>query len=83
MTILFCGDPHGSFSQIIRSVTTKAPSAVVIVGDHDLEQPLEQVLAAVMVVNEFLALIDCIEKLVSIHSSSAFTRSTSNTVRSY
>ena len=48
MTILFCGDPHGSFSQIIRAVAAKAPSAVVIVGDHDLEQPLEQVLAAVI-----------------------------------
>ena len=48
MTILFCGDPHGSFSQIIRAVATKAPSAVVIVGDHDLERPLEEELALVV-----------------------------------
>ncbi len=48
VTILFCGDPHGSFSQIIRSVATKAPLAVVIVGDHDLERPLEEELALVV-----------------------------------
>ena len=48
MTVLFCGDPHGSFTQIVRAVMAKAPSAVVIVGDHDLEQPLEHVLAAVV-----------------------------------
>ncbi|WP_037452149.1 metallophosphoesterase family protein [Skermanella stibiiresistens] len=48
MTILFCGDPHGSYSQIIRAVAAKRPAAVVIVGDHDLEQPLDEVLAPVL-----------------------------------
>jgi predicted phosphodiesterase len=48
VTVLFCGDPHGSYSQIVRAVAANVPLAVVIVGDHDLEQPLEEVLSSVI-----------------------------------
>lgn len=46
--ILFAGDPHGDFSSIIRAVEIHAPQAVILLGDLDLEQPLERILSAII-----------------------------------
>lgn len=46
--ILFGGDPHGDFTSIIRTVETHAPQAVILLGDFDLEQPLDQALSAIL-----------------------------------
>ncbi len=46
--ILFCGDPHGDFKAVISAVEIYAPQAVVLLGDCDLEQPLEQVLSTII-----------------------------------
>jgi predicted phosphodiesterase len=39
--ILFAGDPHGDFSSLISAVHDYRPEAVVLLGDYDLEMPLE------------------------------------------
>lgn len=39
--ILFCGDPHGEFRQIVEAVARTRPSAVVLLGDMEPDQPLE------------------------------------------
>lgn len=44
VNILFAGDPHGDFRQIMRAVKEYRPMAVVILGDMDLKIPLEQAL---------------------------------------
>jgi len=46
--ILFGGDPHGNFTSIIRAVETYSPSAVILLGDFDLKQPLEDELKAIL-----------------------------------
>jgi predicted phosphodiesterase len=48
MIILFCGDPHGSFDQILRAVAAEPPAAVVLLGDHNLERPLEQAIGPLL-----------------------------------
>lgn len=40
-SILFAGDPHGDFRPLIRAVHQHRPEAVVMLGDYDLEHPLE------------------------------------------
>jgi predicted phosphodiesterase len=40
--ILFAGDPHGNFRPLINAVHQHKPKAVVLLGDYDLETPLEQ-----------------------------------------
>lgn len=39
--ILFAGDPHGDFKPLIAAVHKYRPEAVVLLGDYDLEMPLE------------------------------------------
>lgn len=39
--ILFAGDPHGEFGPIIQAVREKRPEGIILLGDHDLERPLE------------------------------------------
>jgi predicted phosphodiesterase len=39
--ILFAGDPHGDFRPLIEAVHQYKPEAVVLLGDYDLEMPLE------------------------------------------
>lgn len=43
-TLLFCGDPHGRFEQIDRVAREQRPAALILLGDYDLTQPLEQAL---------------------------------------
>lgn len=46
--VLFAGDPHGDFDSIISAVDKHQPEAVVLLGDYDLKQPLENYLKNVM-----------------------------------
>lgn len=46
--ILFCGDPHGKFTPVIRAVENYSPQAVILLGDLGLERPLEQELASIL-----------------------------------
>lgn len=39
--ILFAGDPHGKFDQINAAVVMYKPEAVVLLGDYELDFPLE------------------------------------------
>lgn len=50
--ILFAGDPHGNFNALIAAVHKHRPEAVVMLGDYDLENPLEQYLADILEVTE-------------------------------
>lgn len=45
--ILFAGDPHGNFKPLISAVQTNKPEAIVLLGDYDLEEPLENYLAEI------------------------------------
>ncbi len=40
--ILFAGDPHGNFLPLITAVRQHKPEAVVLLGDYDLDVPLEK-----------------------------------------
>ncbi len=42
--ILFVGDPHGDFAPLINAVLSCRPEAVVMLGDYDLDKPLEHYL---------------------------------------
>jgi predicted phosphodiesterase len=46
--ILFAGDPHGDFNPLIAAVHQYKPEAVVLLGDYDLEMPLEVCLQEIM-----------------------------------
>ncbi len=46
--ILFAGDPHGNFKPLIAAVRKHRPEAVVLLGDYDLERPLEVYLEEIM-----------------------------------
>jgi predicted phosphodiesterase len=46
--ILFAGDPHGCFANIISAVYQYKPEAVVMLSDYNLEMPLERYLAAII-----------------------------------
>ena len=45
--ILFAGDPHGNFQPVIKAVLENRPEAVVLLGDYDLDAPLEHYLAEI------------------------------------
>lgn len=45
--LLLCGDPHGQFDQIIQAGQLYPDSAIVLLGDMDLSQPIEDVLELV------------------------------------
>jgi predicted phosphodiesterase len=46
--ILFAGDPHGDFKPLIAAVHQYNPEAVVLLGDYDLEMPLEACLQEIV-----------------------------------
>ena len=46
--ILFAGDPHGNFSPLIIAVKKHHPEAVVLLGDYDLKNPLEQYIEPIL-----------------------------------
>lgn len=46
--LLFAGDPHGNFKPLIRAALKEKPTAVIMLGDYDLERPLIEELGAVL-----------------------------------
>jgi predicted phosphodiesterase len=40
--ILYCGDPHGHWDPIYEAVERCRPATVVLLGDYDLDRPLEE-----------------------------------------
>ncbi len=46
--IYFFGDVHGSFSHVIQIVLDQRPEAIVLLGDIEAQQPLEQELAPIL-----------------------------------
>ncbi|MGZ5621436.1 MAG: metallophosphoesterase family protein, partial [Methylobacter sp.] len=46
--ILFAGDPHGDFKPLIAAVHKYKPEAVVLLGDYDLDMPLEMCLQEIV-----------------------------------
>jgi predicted phosphodiesterase len=50
--ILFAGDPHGNFKPLIAAVHTYQPEAVILLGDYDLEIPLENCLQEIVSLTE-------------------------------
>lgn len=46
--ILFAGDPHGNFEPLITAVKQYRPEAAVLLGDYDLDAPLEKSLQDIM-----------------------------------
>ena len=46
--ILFAGDPHANFNPLITAVHKHRPDAVVLLGDYDLDKPLEVYLEQIM-----------------------------------
>ena len=50
--ILFAGDPHGNFKPLISAVHQHKPEAVVLLGDYDLETPLEKSLQEIVGLTE-------------------------------
>jgi len=52
--ILFAGDPHGNFEAVISAVRRHKPEAIVMLGDYDLDKPLETYLAEILDMTEIL-----------------------------
>ena len=50
--ILFAGDPHGNFKPLIAAVHKYRPEAVILLGDYDLEMPLESCLQEIVGLTE-------------------------------
>ena len=50
--ILFAGDPHGDFKPLIAAVHERKPEAVVLLGDYDLDEPLEHYLQSIIGVTQ-------------------------------
>lgn len=46
--ILFAGDPHGDFQPLIAVVRKFRPEAVILLGDYDLDRPLDHYLGEIM-----------------------------------
>jgi len=46
--ILYCGDPHGKFSHIIKAATKLNASAVILLGDLEPKRPLHIELEAIL-----------------------------------
>ena len=44
---LYCGDPHGHWEPVLRAAERCRPDAVVLLGDYDLDRPLDVVLRPV------------------------------------
>ncbi len=45
--ILFYGDPHGEWQNLLRAVADLRPAAIILLGDLDLEVPLRRQLAGI------------------------------------
>lgn len=45
MSVLFYGDPHGQWQPLFDAVANEQPAAVVLLGDMDLDEPLDVKLA--------------------------------------
>lgn len=41
MNIFICGDPHGEFDHILAAAEEEKPDAVILLGDLDLQAPLD------------------------------------------
>lgn len=50
--IFFCGDPHGHFEHIIEAVHVHRPAAIVLLGDIQPQQLLEQALKPIVDLTE-------------------------------
>lgn len=50
--IFFCGDPHGHFEHIIEAVHAHRPSAIVLLGDLQPQEPLGLVLKPILDLSE-------------------------------
>lgn len=50
--ILFAGDPHGNFRPLIAAVRQHRPEAVILLGDYDLDVPLEHYLKDIIGLTE-------------------------------
>ncbi|MEQ1559752.1 MAG: metallophosphoesterase [Methyloglobulus sp.] len=50
--ILFAGDPHGNFKPLVAAVHQHKPKAVVLLGDYDLDIPLEKSLENIIGLTE-------------------------------
>lgn len=46
--ILFCGDPHGQWQPLLDEYARRRARAVVLLGDCELEQPLDEVLQPIV-----------------------------------
>lgn len=46
--ILFAGDPHGCFRNIIKAAEQYRPEAMILLGDYNLEQPLQNYLEPII-----------------------------------
>lgn len=45
--LLFHADPHGDFAPLLADIEQVSPDAVVLLGDYELDRPLDEVLAGV------------------------------------
>lgn len=52
MRIFFCGDPHGHFEHIHAAVREHRPAAIVLLGDVQPKEPLEQALKPILGLTE-------------------------------
>jgi predicted phosphodiesterase len=50
--ILFAGDPHGNFKPLIAAAHKYRPEAVILLGDYDLDMPLESCLEEIVGLTE-------------------------------
>jgi len=50
--ILFAGDPHGNFKPLIAAAHKYQPEAVILLGDYDLDMPLERCLKEIVGLTE-------------------------------
>ena len=48
MSVLFYGDPHGTWQPLFDAVAQERPEAVVLMGDMDLDEPLDAKLAPLL-----------------------------------
>jgi predicted phosphodiesterase len=46
--IFVCGDPHGRFEQIIEAAQAYLPAGIILLGDMEAPEPLDQVLAPIL-----------------------------------
>ncbi|MGZ8189664.1 MAG: metallophosphoesterase family protein [Methylococcaceae bacterium] len=50
--ILFAGDPHGNFKPLIAAVHKYKPEAIILLGDYDLDMPLQRCLEEIIGLTE-------------------------------